>query len=336
MFDLMSQYQLQELHYFQQGDLNAIVAINSTKLGPALGGCRFVSYENAESAATDAARLAQGMTYKAALAGVEHGGGKSVILLPEKDYDRKQLFAQFGEWINSLDGRYITAMDSGTTVADMNVIRTKTPYVASHSDIGDPSPYTAEGVFQGIKVTLEEEFNIPIEKSTVAIQGLGNVGYRLMEKLIDVGATVIVSDIDKEKTRQVINDHGVFVAPVSEVLVEPCDVLAPCGLGGVITPALVPQLNCKLIAGCANNQLITPDVGSMLMQRDILYAPDFVINSGGLIYASGKYHERSKEHIQHKLDSLTETLLSVFVRAHKEKRPTNVVAVDMAMEKLFN
>ena len=334
MFDVMSEHQLQELHLFQHDKLKAIVAVHSTELGPALGGCRFVEYDDVEKATVNAARLARGMTYKAAMAGVPYGGGKSVIMLPSEPYDRTELFAKFGQFIETLNGRYITAMDSGTNVQDMDVIHSRTQFVASHSGIGDPSPYTAEGVFQCIKFSLQDELNIPLSKATVAIQGLGNVGYRLMEKLIDQGATVIVSDVDQEKTRKAINEHGVFVAPVSEVLMEPCDVLAPCGLGGVITEALIPRLNCKLIAGCANNQLLKDSVGQMLWDKDILYAPDFVINSGGLIYASGRIGGKSMDQINDDIDRLSRTLLSVFCRAHKEGQSPDQVAFEMAKEKL--
>ncbi len=334
MFDVMSDHELQELHLFQRDELNALVAIHNTSLGPALGGCRFVSYKDVRSACLDAARLARGMTYKAALAGVPYGGGKSVIVLPEEPFDRTALFEEFGRWVETLGGRYITAMDAGTTIKDMDAIHSRTAFVASHSKIGDPAPYTAEGVFQCIKVSLQDELNIPLNKSTVAIQGLGNVGYRLMEKLIKADATVIVSDIDNEKTRKVINEHGVFVAPVSEILMEPCDVLAPCGLGGVITEEVIPRLDCKLIAGCANNQLLTDSVGQALWEKDILYAPDFVINSGGLIYASGRYNDHSSAQINDDLDRLSNMLLSVFCRAHNENKSPDQVSVEMAKEKL--
>jgi leucine dehydrogenase len=332
MFELMKEHELQELHYFQKGKLNAIVAIHSTQLGPALGGCRFVPYADPNSAALDAARLAQGMTYKAALAGVPFGGGKSVILYPEGEFDREALFELFGECVDTLGGRYITAVDSGTNVADMDVIHRTTEHVASHSGIGNPSPYTAQGVYQGIEMILEEELNISVEKSTVAIQGLGNVGYALMEKLIERGATVIVSDTDAEITRRVIKEYGVFVAPVRELLIEPCDILAPCGLGGVIHPDLVPLLNCKAIAGCANNQLLNFETGAKLHDREILYAPDFVINSGGLIYASGRYNQLPQEQIDLNLARLTKTLSSVFAQSHKKNKPTDQVAVAMAKE----
>ncbi|MFC3150133.1 Glu/Leu/Phe/Val dehydrogenase [Litoribrevibacter euphylliae] len=332
MFDLMKEHQLQELHYVQSDDLNAIVAIHSTQLGPALGGCRFVPYSDPDSAALDAARLAQGMTYKAALAGVPFGGGKAVILYPEGEFDREALFKRFGQFVQDLVGRYITAVDSGTDVQDMDIIRGQTEFVASSSVIGNPSPHTAEGVFQNIRMILEDELNIALDRSTVAIQGLGNVGYTLMEKLIEKGVTVIVSDKDSEKTRRVINEHGVFVAPVSELLVEPCDILAPCGLGGIITPDLVPRLNCKAIAGCANNQLWNEETGDLLHKREILYAPDFVINSGGLIYASGRYQGFSAEQIALNLERLPKTLAQVFSESHKQDIPTNQVAVTMAKE----
>ncbi|GLQ32142.1 Glu/Leu/Phe/Val family dehydrogenase [Litoribrevibacter albus] len=336
MFELMREHQLPELHFFQQDRLNAIVAIHSTELGPALGGCRFVPYSDTASAALDAARLAQGMSYKAALAGVPFGGGKSVILYPEGEFDREALFEAFGSVVEQLNGRYITAMDSGTHVEDMDIIRRTTSHVASHSEIGDPSPHTARGVFHGIKMILEEELNIPLDKATVAIQGLGNVGYALMEKLIEHDVTMIVSDINQERTRRAMKEYGVFVAPVSELLTEPCDVLAPCGLGGVITPELVPRLNCKAIAGSANNQLLNLESGELLHRREILYAPDFVINSGGLIYASGSYNQLPKNQIENNLENLTSTLTKVFSESHKQNKPSDQVAVTMAKEIIAN
>lgn len=334
MFDVMQQHQLQELHFFQRGQLNAIVAIHSTQLGPALGGCRIVKYQDFQQAVVDAARLARGMSYKSAVAQVACGGGKAVIIEPDGSYDRAELFHQFGRCVESLKGRYITAMDAGSSIADMDVIHTETDYVASHNGIGDPSPFTAEGVYQAIKASLNFHLGKSIAESVIAIQGLGNVGYRLLSRLVAEGATVMVADISQEKTLQAMKEFGVFVAPVNDILFEPCDVLAPCGLGGVLTESNIPLLNCKIVAGCANNQLENEVAGQMLHERKILFAPDYVINSGGLIFAHSRFNGKSEEFISSRVDSLSATLLDIFLRAREEFKGPELVAREIALERL--
>lgn len=336
MFELMKNTSLQELHFRCNGDLQAIIAIHSTALGPALGGCRFVEYDDSASAVKDAMRLATGMSYKAAMAGVSHGGGKSVIMKPKtvQGFNRQQLFEMFGEFVNELGGRYITAMDSGTEVTDMDVIKNITPFVASSSDIGDPSPYTAHGVVQGIKAAVDCKIKKPIDGLTVAIQGLGHVGFAMAKTLKGLGASLIVSDVDSAKTQKAVDELGAKAVSKEEILFQKCDVLAPCGLGGVLTEAVVSRLNCQIVAGCANNQLDTPQVGETLFKKNILYVPDYVINSGGLIFASCRYHQHPDSEATLKIDHLYTTLTELFERSFKESVPPKVLADQIAEEKL--
>ncbi len=333
MFEMMKEASLQELHFRCNDNLQAIIAIHSTALGPALGGCRFVEYDNTESAVRDAVRLATGMSYKAAMAGVPHGGGKSVIMKP-KSFDRKRLFEIFGDFVNELGGRYITAMDSGTEVADMDIIKSVTPYVASSSNIGDPSPYTAQGVVQGIKAAVEVKLKSEIKGLTIAIQGLGHVGYAMAEMLHSLGAKLIVADVDPNKVKKAVDELGAKETSVGEILFQKCDVLAPCGLGGVINADTVNKLHCQIIAGCANNQLDTKDLGDHLYKKGILYSPDYVINSGGLIFASCRYHEHSDEEALTKIDHLYETLKELFERSAADQIAPHLLADHMAEEKL--
>jgi leucine dehydrogenase len=333
MFDLMRDVSLQELHFRCNGDLQAIIAIHSTALGPALGGCRFVEYEDTSSAVRDAVRLATGMSYKAAMAGVPHGGGKSVIMKP-KSYDRSRLFELFGDFVNELGGRYITAMDSGTEVADMDIIKSITPFVASSSNIGDPSPYTAQGVVQGIKAAVEVKLKTDIKGLTIAIQGLGHVGFAMAEMLHSLGAKLIVSDVDANKVKRAIAELGAKEVSAQEILFQKCDVLAPCGLGGIINEQTVSKLDCQIVAGCANNQLDTKIIGDHLYEKGILYAPDYVINSGGLIFASCRYHEHTGDEALKKIDHLYLTLKELFERSVAENIAPHVLADRMAEEKL--
>ncbi|KZZ50229.1 amino acid dehydrogenase, partial [Thalassolituus sp. HI0120] len=239
-------------------------------------------YSSEQAALNDAMRLAQGMSYKAALADIPHGGGKSVIIEPRQPYDRKALFRWFAGCVDSLNGRYITAMDAGTQVADMDLMVNRTQHVASHSAIGDPSPYTAQGVLNGIRAALEFRLHREIRDASIAIQGLGHVGLELARLLIRSGAKVWVTDPNVQACHKAA-EMGATVVELDDIYRLPVDVFAPCALGAVINAQTLPLLNCKIIAGCANNQLADNTMGESLVARDILYAPDFVINAGGLI-----------------------------------------------------
>lgn len=300
MFDMMDAARLEGLHLAQDPatGLKAIIAIHSTRLGPALGGCRYLPYPNDEAAIGDAIRLAQGMSYKAALAGLEQGGGKAVIIRPPHLDNRGALFEAFGRFIESLGGRYITAVDSGTSSADMDCIAQQTRHVTSTTQAGDPSPHTALGVFAGIRASAQARLGSDdLEGLRVAVQGLGHVGYALAEQLAAVGAELLVCDLDPGRVQLAVEQLGAHPLAPEALLSTPCDILAPCGLGGVLTSQSVSQLRCAAVAGAANNQLERPEVADELEARGILYAPDYVINSGGLIYVALKH--RGADPAQH-------------------------------------
>ncbi len=266
--------------------LNAIICIHSTILGPALGGTRIHHYPTFEAALNDALRLGRGMTYKSALAECGWGGGKSVINLdPEKK--TKELLEAFGQAVDHLQGEYICAEDAGSTPEDMVVISNRTPYVVglpAGKGSGNPAPFTAWGTFRGIQSVLKKLYDSDnVENRTIAIQGLGNVGWELSRSLYWAGARLIVSDIHQEKCRDIARMTGAQVVSPEEILKVECDVLSPCAMGGIIHEKMIAQLNCRGIAGAANNQLLKDSDADELFSRGILYAPDFIINAGGLL-----------------------------------------------------
>jgi len=357
MFKRMQSMQMQAVHCFQimgpdQHEYRAIIAIHHTHLGPALGGCRCLHYAHEQLAFDDAMRLAQGMSYKAALANVQQGGGKAVILLPNNvdvdDVDRNFLFTWFGQCVEQLNGQYITAMDVGTQVGDMDVIASQTQHVASASNIGDPAQATANGVMVGIKAALKFHFNSSeVKGKSFAVQGLGHVGWRVAKQLLNLGGEVFVADPEEEKNWQA-QTLGMTVVAVDEILTQPCDVLVPCALGGVIHDDIVDQLQCKIIAGSANNQLANDDVALKLTQLNILYAPDYIINAGGLIFASVNYRNNNYESlnidhqsaaeidelIKQKIDSIYQTLIEIFQQARQNNQDVNYVANEVARTRL--
>jgi leucine dehydrogenase len=335
MFLGMKNQRVQELHFCQNGPLNAVIAIHNLTLGPALGGCRFLDYENEEQAITDALRLARGMSYKAALAHVPQGGGKAVIIKPKGEFDRQQLFKQFGQFIQSLSGRYITAMDSGTQVQDMDDIHSQTSFVSSSSKIGDPSPSTAQGVALGMLTAVKFKQDKEIKDLTVAIQGLGHVGMALAKQLHSEGAKLIVSDVDRVKSHWAKQHFNADVVSVDDIYKQTCDVFSPCGLGAVLNEKTIEELKCSVIAGCANNQLAQDNMGEMLYQKNILYVPDYVLNSGGLIFASGRFRGLSADQIDHDVFKLKDTLNKIFVLSKNKKVPSDKIANEMAENILY-
>ncbi|WP_071872903.1 Leu/Phe/Val dehydrogenase [Atopomonas hussainii] len=338
MFKQMEAARLESLHIAQdeKTGLRGIIAIHSTRRGPALGGCRFLSYPNEQAALQDAIRLAQGMSYKAALAGLELGGGKSVILRPAHVDDRAALFEAFGRFIDSLDGRYITAMDSGTSSEDMDCIAQYTQYVTSTTRAGDPSPHTALGVFAGLRATAAARFGSDdLDGLRVAIQGLGHVGYALAEHLQAAGAELFVSDIDAGKVQLAVEQLGARAVASEALLSTPCDILAPCGLGGVLDRNTVAKLRCGAIAGAANNQLANPEMGDELDARGILYAPDYVINAGGLIYVALTHQGRNSGEITAQLSHISQRLTEIYAEAQAHKRSPARVADSLAERLVF-
>ncbi|NKB47254.1 MAG: amino acid dehydrogenase [Legionellales bacterium] len=315
--------------------LVAIIAIHSTRLGPALGGCRYTEYSSNRAAIYDALRLSRSMTSKAALAQLPHGGGKSVIIKSRTPQDRQALFESFGRFVNELNGKYITAVDSGTTLEDMEAIGHQTRYVASLPSQGEPSPFAALGVFRGIEAAVQ--FKLQRDSLTdvhVAVQGIGKVGHVLVQSLLEAGAKVSISDINGQFIEQYRTQWPVTVVPHNQIYQLECDVFAPCALGNVLNTKTIPQLNCQIVAGAANNQLGHDSDGLLLHQRNILYAPDYVINAGGLMYASGRYFNKPDAQITQKTRAIYEVLLEIFDRAQQQDAPTNFIANQLANEKI--
>ncbi len=291
LFEKIGKLGHEQVVFFSLGDANlkAIIAIHDTTLGPALGGCRMFPYKTEEAALEDVIRLSRAMTYKAAATGLHLGGGKSVIIGDPKKDKSEALFRAFGKAVGSLGGRYITAEDVGTDVNDMEFIFSETDYVTgvdtSLGGSGNPSPYTAFGVLQGILASCVRSFGEPsVKNRTVALQGLGHVGGHLAGLLKKEGATVIGCDVDKERAEAIQDKHGVdeLVHP-DEIFDVPCDIFAPCAMGLAINENTIDRLKCKVVAGGANNQLANDKLGIELEARGMTYAPDFVINAGGLI-----------------------------------------------------
>ena len=339
MFDKIEQAHLSELHFKndEPSQLKAIIAIHNTKLGPALGGCRCIEYDNEEAAVSDVIRLAQGMSYKAALAGVPQGGGKAVIMKPRIIEDRVALYRAFGRFVNSLGGRYITAIDSGTNLSDMDQVSQATPHVSgSNRDGLDPSPVTALGVFMGIKAAVKHRLNRgSLEGIHVAIQGVGNVGRALAELLHSAGARLTLTDIDTTYLNALQQRFQAAVVQPQDIYSVPCDVFSPCGLGGVINDTTLGQLNCSIVAGSANNQLAEPRHGDLLHRREILYAPDYVINAGGLIKVSLGIVGVSPHGIERKTRDIERTLIDIFTRSQADNMAAHRIADLMAEEILY-
>lgn len=340
MFDKIGQARLGELHFKhdEASQLNAIIAIHNTRLGPALGGCRCIEYLTDEAAIDDVIRLAQGMSYKAALANVPQGGGKAVIVKPKTEFNRAELFRAFGQFVHSLGGRYITAVDSGSTLHDMDQISAVTPFVSgSNLDGLDPSPMTALGVLAGIKAAAFQRYgSADLQQKIVAIQGAGNVGFALAELLHREGARLLVSDIDSTKVEKARRLFGAEPITPDHYFSTECHILAPCGLGGILNDSTLPSLNCDIVAGSANNQLAEARHGQWLHDHGILYAPDYVINAGGLITVSLGHLHKSADIIRSKTWRIGETLTTIFKRAQADNLPTSVIADQMAQDILYH
>ncbi len=341
VFDLLAKYDYGELHLNRDSasGLMAIVAIHDTRLGPSLGGCRFIHYDTEEEAIVDALRLARGMTYKAAITGLPLGGGKSVIMRPKSEFDRSALFRAFGKFVNDLGGHYITAEDSGTSIEDMEIIRTMTKHVTGvkpeHGGSGDPSPYTALGVRRGLEACVKfVSGRDNIADLSVAVQGIGHVGYHLCKELHALGAKLTVADVDPLKSERAQREFGAEVVPLDAIFGVECDVLAPCALGSALNDETIPQLKCKIVAGAANNQPGEPRHGDDLMQRGIVYAPDYAINAGGLINVATEIEGYDEAKSRAKVMQIYDTIYEIAERAKAAMKPTDLIADTMAQERL--
>lgn len=319
-----------------QTGMKAMIAIHSTKLGPALGGCRFIEYPNTAAALKDAMRLARGMSFKAASVNLPLGGGKSVIIKPKGFFNRAEYMHRFGEFVNELNGRYITALDSGTELSDMDIIAEHTDYVASLSRYnGDPSPSTSKGVLRGIQAAVAFKLGKDSLKGLhIAIQGLGHVGYALAKQLHELGATLTVADISPAAVNMAVQELGAKAVGTDIIHKVPCDVFAPCALGAIINDLTIPQLQTSIIAGAANNQLAHTYHGKILHEKGILFAVDYVINAGGLIFAASKYLQTPEDKVSEQIDSNYTSLTEIFTRSAKDNLPTSEIADTLAKEKL--
>jgi leucine dehydrogenase len=313
-----------------------IIAIHSTTLGPAVGGTRFWNYASEDEALTDALRLSHGMTYKNALAGLPLGGGKSIIIGDNKGSNRETLLRAHGRFVETLNGRYITAEDVGTSPADMEIMRRETQHVAGLlGRSGDPSPFTARGVFRAIQASSKFRWNRDdLSGVTVAIQGCGNVGYNLAKLLHHKGARLIVTDVDNNNLSRVVDELAVETVHPSEIFSVPADVFAPCALGGVINDTTIAELSVQIVAGAANNQLLEERHGAMLQERDILYAPDYVANAGGVLNGGRELFGWTAEQSLAKVDQIYDTTLQVFENARAQGITTNEAANRLAEARL--
>lgn len=315
---------------------HGIIAIHSTTLGPAVGGTRFWNYASEEEALTDVLRLSQGMTYKTALAGLPLGGGKSIIIGDSKSPDREALLRAHGRFVDTLKGRYITAEDVGTSPADMEIVRLETQYVGGLLDrSGDPSPYTARGVFRAIQASAKFRWTTnDLSGVTVAIQGCGNVGYNLAKLLHESGAKLIVTDVNPNNMARVIDELAAETVQPDEIFSVRADVFAPCALGGVINDQTIPELKVEIVAGAANNQLLEDRHGTMLRDRDILYAPDYVANAGGVLNGCREVLGWTAKHALEKVDEIYNTILSILEGAKAQGITTNQAADRLAENRL--
>ena len=317
--------------------LSAIIAIHSTALGPAAGGCRLWRYESDAAALHDVLRLSQGMSYKNAMADLEFGGGKAVIL-KTADFDPSEaLFEKYGEFVDSLGGSYITAEDVGMSVEIMETIARRTKYVTglppkAGQAGGDPSPKTAWGIFKGIEAAVAFKLSRDtLEGLTVAVQGIGHVGYSLCRYLHEAGAKLVVADIHEERVAAAREEFGAKAVGLDDILFQDVDIVAPCALGAILTAASIPKLRTSIVAGSANNQLETPADGQRLADAGILYAPDYVINAGGIINVAAEYYGTADdEEVIRQVEAIGPRLTKIFEQAAATDRPTNVIADEQA------
>ncbi len=318
------------------GDYRGLVAIHSTKLGPAVGGTRFWSYPNEAAAIRDLLRLARGMTYKNALAGIPFGGGKSIVLRPEGAIDREKIFRAHGRFVESFHGRYITAEDVGTNPDDMAIVRQETKHAAGLYGLsGDPSPFTARGVFRAMQAAAKHRWGSEsLVGKTIALQGCGNVGYHVASNLEAAGARLIATDVDSMKVDRVVKECGAVAVRPAEIYGVDADVYAPCALGGTINDETIPQLKVEIIAGGANNQLLEERHGEELELRGILYAPDYAANAGGIINGCRELLGWDAERSLKKVDEIYGTVLAIFRTAKTQGIPTYKAADRLAEKRL--
>ena len=339
MFDVLAEMGHEQIVFCSDAasGYRGIIAIHSTRLGPAVGGTRFWNYDNENDAVIDALRLSRGMTYKCAVAGMPLGGGKSIIIGDNRVADREKLFRAHGRFVERLGGRYITAEDVGTSPADMELIALETSYVGGLvGKGGDPSPWTGLGVFRALQAAARYRWGSDdLQNKRVAIQGCGNVGYNLANELHKVGARLIVSDVDAEKAQRVMEAFKAESVSPDDLYSVSADVFAPCALGGVINDRTIPQLTVEIVCGAANNQLLEERHGDALKARGILYAPDYVANAGGVLSGGTDLFGWNPEKVNEKVLGIYDTMLSIFEIAKVNGIPTYKAADQLAESRLL-
>ncbi len=338
VFETLSDGGHEQVSYFSDPEtgLQAIIAVHDTSLGPGLGGTRILDYETDADALEDALRLSGAMTMKAAAADLDLGGAKAVIVGDHEEIKTDELLAAYGRAVDCLGGRYITSVDVNSSVADMEVIAEETDYVVGREDgLGDPSPITATGVLRGLEAAVEFEYDIDtLDGIDVVVQGLGKVGSALAGGLIERGASVTVSDINRANVDRFLAEYDADVVAPDDVYDEPCDVFAPCAIGGVINDDTIPRLSCDIVAGAANNILAERRHAEVLADRGIRYAPDYVINAGGLITVAEEYDGGTRDSAFEKADAIGDRLTRMLERAEETDSTVLAAADEYARERI--
>jgi leucine dehydrogenase len=341
LFETLSEMGHEEVVFLHDdaSGLKAIIAIHSTVLGPALGGLRMWPYASEEEALTDVLRLSRGMTYKAAVSGLNLGGGKAVLIGDPESHKSEALFRNLGRLIDGLGGRYITAEDVNTSVSDMEYVLMETDYVVGvpevHGGGGDPSPFTAYGVLRGIEACLMRKYgNTEMDQRSFAVQGVGHVGAHLVGLLRERGGKVFVTDINQERVQQMVDDLGAEAVPMADIYDVDANVYAPCALGATINEDTVPRLKCDIVAGAANNQLETTDWGTALEERGIVYAPDYALNAGGLMNVAVELQGYDQERAYRMVNGVYDNIERIFKVAERDSIPSWQAADRLAEERI--
>ena len=338
LFESLEAYGCEQVAFFSDTDsgLRSIIAIHDTTLGPAWGGTRLWDYASEQEALTDVLRLAQGMTRKASISGIEVGGGKAVIMA-KPEQKTEALLRAHGRCVESFKGRFMTGEDVGIGVEDVEIMRQETEHVAETRGVGDPSPFTAHGVVSGMRACARDVYGSPsLSGMKVAIQGLGHVGYNLAKELHQEGAKLIVTDIRAGLTERASTEFGARVVAPGEIYAVACDIFAPCALGAIINDDTIPQLTCTIVAGAANNQLEDNRHGRLLYERGIRYAPDYVINAGGLIVIYMESRGSSLKDTMEAIEGIEERIGQIISISKQNHRPTYEIAHQLADERVMN
>ena len=340
LMETMGQYGHEKVLFVnnEEAGLKAIIAVHNTNLGPAIGGCRVWPYESEEDALFDVIRLSRGMSHKNAAAGLNFGGGKAVIMA-DPSQKTPEMFKAFAEAVNALGGCYITAEDVNTDTDDAMIIAKYTDHICGLPTVsGDPSPFTAIGVYQGMKGAAKVAFGSDdLKGRTVAVQGLGKVGYDLCRLLHEEGAKLIIANrSNKERLEKAVKEFDAVAVPSSEIISQECDIFAPCALGAVINPETLPTLKCKLIAGAANNVLLDEATGEALKAKGIYYAPDFIINAGGVINAAGEAAGAyDKDDVMKKVNNIYNTIEQILRQSDETGKPEGILATEFAEARIY-